>query len=98
VLLYQTALSSSACARGSVCLHMFSVYSSFTCYPFVQFNGSHVNTRSMHEHSMYGDFDFDGLVQVSGVTGFIYLGKIFHLFTVVSFTLNCPGIKVWVSF
>jgi len=52
----------------------------------------------MHEHSMYGDFDFDGLVQVSGVTGFIYLGKIFHLFTVVSFTLNCPGIKVWVSF
>lgn len=24
--------------------------------------------------SMYGDFDFDGLVEVSGVTGFIYLG------------------------
>jgi hypothetical protein len=22
---------------------------------------------------MYGDFDFDGLVEVSGVTGFVYL-------------------------
>jgi hypothetical protein len=44
---------------------------------------------------MYGDFDFDGLIEVSGVTGFIYLGQLRLIFTLVSFTRNFPGINAW---
>jgi hypothetical protein len=80
------------------CVHVCkarALHASLSC--MLRFLTLSFDTRMtiLHKHSMYGDFDFDGLIEVSGVTGFIYLGQLRLFFTLVSFTRNFPGIKAW---
>jgi len=47
--------------------------------------------------SMYGDFDFDALVEVSGITGFIYLGVLTYVVCVCVCAVLCACVCMCAS-
>ena len=86
------------CVRVCMCARLVpSLHASLLCTLRLLTSSLTPVWQFLHKHSMYGDFDFDGLIEVSGVTGFIYLGQLRLIFILVSFTRNCPEFKAWVA-